>query len=189
MRYHLVILFSITGLLACSQKQAKVATIEPQKKQKDTTPIEYQARRDSIIFQADNGSIYFTTDRSARSYTYFNQYDIDEDIFEGVFPDIIQSMKTEHHATIKHFKHPLLNTTWSPLYWFNNDYCLFSPEDWMSYQPIFMTDSIIYYLQSDPSFEIIKNFRQLSPSQFEFTSINYYGTAYKAIQTTARHFT
>ena len=170
MKYPLILFFLSLALTACGQKEVK-----RNKNEKRETPIKYEARRDSILVQTDYGSIYFTRDTTARSYGYLNPKEIDSSVFKSTMPDIIQYLQEKQNLPIKHFEHELINSSWSSLYWFNNDFCLYSPSDWMSNTPVLLTDSILYYLASDPGLEILKSFKKVNSHKFEFTSLDFTG--------------
>jgi hypothetical protein len=172
MRHATIILFLTSVLSACGQENVKVDNNE----HRETPQIKYEARRDSILDQTNYGSVYFTRDTTAKSYSYLNPKEIDSSIFQSIMPPMIESIEVEHKSKIKHFDHDLINTSWTSLYWFNNEFCLYSPSDWMSNTQILITDSTFYFLSSvDPMLEIIKNFRQLNSKKFEFSSIDYFG--------------
>lgn len=164
-----MLFFLITFVLsACGQNVSK-SDKNPQEE------INYQARRDSVLLQTEYGSIYFTRDLTARGYGYLNPEEIDSSVFQTIMPEIIQSIQESQKTPVKHFNHQLINSSWSSLYWFNNDFCLYSPSDWMSNKPMLITDSIIYELASDPGLEIIKSVQEINNHKIEFTSQEYSG--------------
>ena len=166
-----IILFLTSFLLGCKQDKLKGVN----KTINETPSLQYEARRDSILVQTNYGSIYFTRDTTAKSYTFLNPKIIDSSIFKEIMPDMIASIETEHQSKIQHFNHDLMNTSWSSLYWFNNDFCLYSPSDWVSNSQILLTDSTCYFLASDPMLEILKTFKKVNTNQYKFTSVDYFG--------------
>jgi len=173
MKYTTIIIFLTSIISACGQENVKVENTV----HKETHQIKYEARRDSILVQTNYGSVYFTRDTTAKSYSYLNPNKIDSSIFQTIIPEMIKSIVIEHKLKIKHFEHNLINSTWSSLYWFNNEFCLYSPSDWMNTTQVLITDSTFYFLKSDPMVEIIKNFRPINSNKFEFTSIDNFGAA------------
>lgn len=137
--------------------------------------IKYQAKRDSILLQADYGSVYLTYDTTAISYDYLNPKEIDSNIFKTDLLNISKYIKESNNIKLKHFKNDLVNTNWSSLYWFNNNFCLYGPSDWMENTPILITDSIIYYLNSDPMLDIVIDFSKTENNHYEFSVKNYNG--------------
>lgn len=126
----------------------------------------FEVRRDLILFENNYGSIYFTKDTSAKSYNYFKPWP--EAFTETKLALLMQDFKTNNKVNSQHCEHALTNSMWSPLYWFQNDYCLYSPSDWMNYTPIYMTDSAFYYLSSEPSITLLKTAKQIDNGHFEF---------------------
>lgn len=170
MKYPLIGFFLTFVLTACGQKEPKTVNNRQQE-----NPINYEARRDSVLLQTEYGSIYFTKDRTAKSYGYLNPREIDSSVFQTTMPELIQYVQEKRKLPVKHFNHELINSNWSSLYWFNNDYCLYSPSDWMSNTPILITDSIIYSLRSDVDLELITGFKKLSSNRFEFSTLDFTG--------------
>jgi hypothetical protein len=170
MKYILILFFLTMILSSCAQEETKTY-----KNLREETPIKYEARRDSILVQTNYGSIYFTRDTTAKSYGYLNPIEIDSSVFRTVMPEMIQSIQEKQKLPVKHFDHELINSSWSSLYWFNSAFCLYSPSDWMSNTPVLLTDSILYYLASDPGLEILKSFKKINSHKFEFTSLDFTG--------------
>jgi hypothetical protein len=168
-----IILFFLTSVFfACGQAHVNTDNSEQIK----TYPRKYEARRDSVLEQTNDGSVYFTRDTTAKSYTYLNPKEIDSSIFQTIMPSMIESIFVEHKSKIKHVDHDLINSTWTSLYWFNNEFCLYSPSDWMNNTHVLITDSTFYFLSSaDPMLELITHFKQLNATKYEFKSIDYFG--------------
>lgn len=170
---YITILFFLTSVFfVCGQAHEKGNNRE----QIETYQPKYEARRDRVLDQTKYGSVYFTRDTTAKSYSYLNPKEIDSSIFHTIMPSMIESIFVEHKSKIKHVEHDLINTTWSSLYWFNNEFCLYSPSDWMNNTPVLITDSTFYFLSSaDPMLELITHFKQLNATKYEFKSIDYFG--------------
>lgn len=175
---HLTLLFiCILSNYKC-QNQIKKSN---NSKREIRSEIKYQARRDNILLQTDYGSVYFSTDTTAISYDYLNPKEIDSTIFKTDLLSISKQIIESNNIKLKHFKNDLVSTNWSSLYWFNNDFCLYGPSDWMANTPILITDSIIYSLNSDPMLDIILDFSMKEKNIYEFKVKNYNGKTEKII--------
>ncbi|MDR2148808.1 MAG: hypothetical protein LBE91_20395 [Tannerella sp.] len=128
----------------------------------------YEARRDSILYEDNCGCIYYTTDKNAKSYRRL-MYPIvlEDDEMEG-----IAEFFSERKIPMKHFQYELLNTYWTTLHWFNGDYCLYSPCDWIYEQRCLLTDSIIYTHFEDLSFFAITDYKKQYADCFQFSYVN-----------------
>lgn len=136
--------------------------------------IEYQARRDSILLETQFGSIYFTRDTSAVSYDYLNPNQIDSTIFTQFYRKMQLELERERSIQTKHFNYPFINSHWTPISRFNNDFCLYGPSDWMEHTELFFTDSLLYNLRSDGDLEFILSVNQISQNSCEIELLNFF---------------
>lgn len=122
----------------------------------------YYSSRDSIILENTYGSIYITRD------TTFNHYDwlIPKVSNTENYTFLLKDFK-KNNCTIKHFNYTLPEK-WTEIHTLKNKYCVYSPSDWMSYEGIFLTDSILYHVKGvDPEIELINGFEQLNETTFD----------------------
>lgn len=140
--------------------------------------IEYQARRDSILLETQFGSIYFTRDTSAVSYDYLNPTQIDSTIFTQYFRNMQLEFERERSIQTKHIKYPFIDSHWTPISRFNDEFCLYGPSDWMEHTELLFTDSLLYNLRSDGDLEFILSVNQISQTTFEIELINYYNQSH-----------
>lgn len=135
--------------------------------------IDYQARRDSVLLETAFGSIYLTHDTSSITYEYLNPSHIDSTVFTEFFKEIQLELEKSGTVETKHFKHPFINTHWTNLYQFNNALCLYGPSDWMEHTELLLTDSLLYFLSSEPSLSIVLSTSLFNSNNCEFELLNF----------------
>ncbi len=167
MRNHLIYLLFVTDLFSCNSSNQFEHSKSFFDKQK------YAASRDSILFENDFGSIYYSKDTSSKVYNYF-QPNTDSLILKSYCDSLRNLIFLNGKMKIDHFNNELVNSTWTDLHQFNGSFCLYSPSDWMAYEPIHLTDSSIQFASSDPSVEVIIDFKKNNSTSFSFVTLNIY---------------
>lgn len=143
----------------------------------DVKPIQYLAKRDSIIKETIYGSIYITKDTTAEMYSWLANETIDTTLFNEMFTteDLSEFVRT-NKIKMKHFSINSLKGNWSSLYILNGEFYVYSPSDWMFNKQILVADSAFYHLGSDDwSIESIQGVDTKSNGDLTFYLTGYNG--------------
>ena len=136
------------------------------------------ARRDSILKETDNGSVYITRDRTSELYDRFTRINVDLIEFNEVFDDeFIGELLSHGTSNFKHLKNELIRGDWCPLYYYEGQFYVYAPSDWMYNQQLMITDSVVYKVCCvDPDMILIENYRVSSEGIVKFALCDYSGS-------------
>ena len=110
--------------------------------------FQFGAKPDSIIEETEYGYIYITSDTSSEYYDWIIP-SLDEEMIHT-----IQNLYFSEAFKKINFSNSLFDLgsfprKWNAVYRYQNQYFLYAPSDWMSNLGFYLTDSIVYHVQSD----------------------------------------
>ena len=124
----------------------------------------YYARPDTIFLKTNYGAIYSTTDTSFDHYDWLiPKIDIDDtSIYNYQIEDLIkEGYKYSHNESDLPMK-------WTELFLFNGRYYVYSPSDWMVYEGLILTDTILYHPRGvDSNLEFINSVKKSNDSTYK----------------------
>jgi hypothetical protein len=167
MKNKFILLFLLPITCSCSESKHPAVSTEEK-----PGPIEWEARRDTVLQETAYGSIYITNDKKLKYYDWLvpgdlRSMDPDERQF---YNEMAVAVLDSHDVKMKHFPLGELPLKWAPLGYYNGNFYVHSPSDWMSHFNDVITDSVLYCIETDPgnSASAIMNVRSVSATTTRF---------------------
>jgi hypothetical protein len=179
LKYSLIIICGFALLFSCGQSP-KTSDLQTTKQSSD---IVYEARRDTILLEKPHGSIYITNDTTVKYYEWLVPGRGSDD-YTQIYRTEMQAVLDSNRIRTKHVSLGDLPREYAPLHFYNGNFYVYSPSDWMSHFNNVLTDSVIIRLETDPAnfVDVIRGFERLSPASARFRITNYEDTRFLVIR-------
>lgn len=132
--------------------------------------------RDSILKETEFGSVYITRDRTAKMYDWLAPRVYDSTELKSVFDEeFINELLDDGAVTVQHVENDLIQGDWCSLYYFEGQFYVYSPSDWMFAERILITDSaFIKTCCADLDLRLIENYDVLKDGSLQFILSDYF---------------
>ncbi len=150
--------------------------------------FKFRAKPDTIIEKNNYGYIYITSDTSSKLYRWIIP-NPNED-FGRFYTEYINHIKQSYKQKISHFPTGNFPKKWNAVYFYNKNYFLYAPSDWMNNWGYYLSDSVLYITNSDPNdIYVITNFSSQGIENANIKVKNYFGENKSVeIQLISKHY-
>lgn len=162
-----IIILSIFVLFKSIQLNAQTDTIK-----NGTTA--YQMRPDTILERDSFGVVYISTDTTNEIYDYL-AFCPNEEYIKSNYGEDIRSLRNYFNITPIKNENSKLPKIWNPVYSINDKYYLYYPSNWDTYYSFYLTDTIIYKVQSNTNnFYLYSERKKSEENKIEFRTISFF---------------